>query len=880
MKRSSGVTLIELLITSAIVGIGILAMIGSYRYISTSIQVSKGKTLANNLVTEQVEKLKNLQYYSLLVTTSTYSDSRFTPPLLYDTGSYPAQSILQGGITFIRGTRVDFVYQSGTTITPAPWTSDDTGLKMITVYVMWQDNFGLRYQSVQNLMANPAANPLNATFTGTVKDNLGNNIVGATVKTIDNPNYYGITNNSGVYQFSVSSGNYTLDGSLQGYFSADRNAKAQTGSPTTVNFTLNQMSSGTASGYAYLDNHLVISQVVAATGTVAGGGGGNQDVEYIELYNPTTSSILIGSNGSASSPNIVPVLWDSSNNGYMHTLYYVNTNIPANGFYLISNTGAPSGTSTSCSTFTVLGVPISPDACWKFFQAPNHIFECGAQPCSGPSSPDAGGISIANSNAYTTIPGFVNMSNWPAASIDSLAWSKNASGHFCPSNATEGTCMSTSNALWIGEQFARITASGGTPGTGVGRAYDSNNNTADFYDSNPMTSYRPYTSSNIYAPISGTPAAGAYVTSNDPLSSTAQCDSTGHFSVPNIATGTWTIAIATNSYYLEVSTVQMTPSLSTGVPNGSTSPTFPAGTALNNSLLSNTTTMAFFSGLVTDTNNNPLSNIQVNAGGITVNTNSSGRYFVATATGDVLIVANNGNQNKGYASQSNIIYGSVSGVVYDNPTGASYTWFTLPLAGTLVGYFQTSSLTALPGQTLVALSGGNQVAQAVSDNTGHAYLTNLSTGTYTLSPQVDPASSVSPTGPVVTLSSTGTATSYSTFTVTNGLAEITGQVSIAASTAPITTGVLVMASTATLAGGSTTPPPTLNGGLGTLCAPCYYGASSDATGEYTLYVRSSTTPYQLYGWYTATPGFPTSRQGPYSVTVSTAGMIMSKNMSW
>src|SRR5579864_2857700 len=118
MKKTSGLTLIELMITTAIISIGVLAMIGTYGYISTSIQFSKGKTLANNLVMEQVEKLKNLRYYSLLVTTSNFTtDGRFTPPLVYDNGSYPATTIVQGGITFTRGTRVDFASQFGTTIT-------------------------------------------------------------------------------------------------------------------------------------------------------------------------------------------------------------------------------------------------------------------------------------------------------------------------------------------------------------------------------------------------------------------------------------------------------------------------------------------------------------------------------------------------------------------------------------------------------------------------------------------------------------------------------------------------------------------------------------------------------------------------------------------
>src|SRR5438105_15492637 len=120
MKRASGLTLIELMVTVAIISIGILAMVASFRYISTSSQFSKGKTLANNLVMEQIEKLKNLQYYSLLVTTSIYSDNRFSPPLAYDAANYPYRTpILQGGISFTRATRVDFAYQSGTSITTA-----------------------------------------------------------------------------------------------------------------------------------------------------------------------------------------------------------------------------------------------------------------------------------------------------------------------------------------------------------------------------------------------------------------------------------------------------------------------------------------------------------------------------------------------------------------------------------------------------------------------------------------------------------------------------------------------------------------------------------------------------------------------------------------
>src|SRR6185437_2342526 len=100
------------------------------------------------------------------------------------------------------------------------------------------------------------------------------------------------------------------------------------------------------------------------------------------------------------------------------------------------------------------------------------------------------------------------------------------------------------------------------------------------------------------------------------------------------------------------------------------------------------------------------------------------------------------------------------------------------------------------------------------------------------------------------LASTGSVTSVSTFTITSALGQITGQVAIAASSTPITTGALVLATTGTLSGTSTSAPPAMAGATGILCDPCFYTGSSDATGTYTLEVRSNASPYHLYGWYT------------------------------
>src|SRR5439155_17803545 len=77
----------------------------------------------------------------------------------------------------------------------------------------------------------------------------------------------------------------------------------QTGS-FTQNFTLSLMARGQATGYAFIQDHLIITEVVASTGSsdVSGGAAG---WEWVELYNPTTYEILIASRSDpASSFNV------------------------------------------------------------------------------------------------------------------------------------------------------------------------------------------------------------------------------------------------------------------------------------------------------------------------------------------------------------------------------------------------------------------------------------------------------------------------------------------------------------------------------------------------------------------------------------------------
>jgi prepilin-type N-terminal cleavage/methylation domain-containing protein len=852
VRSRTGVTLVELMITVAILSIGVLAAIGSFKYITLSIQGSKTRTLANNLAQEQIEKLKNLSYYTLLVTTSTYSDTRFSPALDYDTGNYAAAYITEGGIKFTRASRVDFAFQNGTTISTASWTSNDTGLKLITTYVIWQDGNEMRYQEMRNLMANPAANPLNASFTGTVHDTAGTLLPGAYVQVIDNPNWFGITNSVGVYRFNVSQGSYTLQCSSTGFFSATTPSyqSVTSGNSRTVDFNLGRMSSGTVMGYAYINDHLMISQVVGSSFNASG-----FEQEYVELFNPSSYTWTIASN--ATTP-VINLMWQKHGGGGAAAIacnYYTLTIQPGH-YYLFANT----------TTITAGGVVRSADAEFTSANAgyPNLI------PINTDPGNDAGSLGIKYSASATY--------------IDSLGWTTGANDP----PFYETTALNQAIGLENAEQYVRYTDPTGYM-AGHGNAYDSNNNNVDFTSIKPMsTSHPPHNSSDTGQISAGTPATGAMVSLSDGLSTAGTCNATtlsGNpvclFNIPSVATGTWIASIASSTYFLEINTITVVANTTTLVPNATTVSAWPvAGYFV--SLLNDTTNYAFLSGTVLKVGGTPLSGIVMAAGGKTTTTSSTGRYLLGVPAGDVQIIANYNNANRAYTSQSSPATPMTvtSGQLYEYSSGAQSTWFTLSLGGILSGYFQTGSNTPLPGRVAVAISGGTQMSQAVSGTDGHFYLANLSTGTYTIQPSLDTAETSSPLSVDITLSSTGTATSVSTFTITNGLSQISGQVLSGAT--PITTGVLLVASTATLSGGAASMPPPQSGSDGILCDPCYYTGSSDSAGLYTLYVRSSATPYQLYGWYTTYAGNTptTTRAGPYAVTVSTTGMILSQNLTW
>jgi hypothetical protein len=168
-------------------------------------------------------------------------------------------------------------------------------------------------------------------------------------------------------------------------------------------------------------------------------------------------------------------------------------------------------------------------------------------------------------------------------------------------------------------------------------------------------------------------------------------------------------------------------------------------------------------------------------------------------------------------------------------------------AGNIKGFVTTNGVQALPGVPVVATDVGSTtvIGSAISGVDGLYYIYGVPTGTYIVSPQLESGETSSPGIMTQTVTVTPQV-GWSTFTIANAFGEITGVVGTGSSTSPITTGVLVVASTNTI---TTANPPDVNSGIRS--GPViYYSASSDAEGRYTLPVRGNAN-YYLYGWYTS-----------------------------
>ncbi|MBI5245918.1 MAG: carboxypeptidase regulatory-like domain-containing protein [Elusimicrobia bacterium] len=822
----------------SVVGLGVA---GAFSFVARGVQTFRAKTLAANLCQEQIESLKDKSYYQVIPTVSVLYESNFGTTVPYDDDFYAPETIAIGNGVFTRYTYVERVIVSGSSVTSVPYDSLDTGMKRLTVNTVWKTGSNWYKSSLTNLLAN-SEQASSGGFQGTVTDSGGVAVPDADVFTQGDAYYHDYTDSLGKYAFTVSPGSYTLVATAAGYFQGTSAVNSVTaGNVPTVNLTLTSMSSGTITGTVYLSDRPLISQVVSETNTVCGDGA-NHNVEYIELFNPTTYPINVSQTGPLSQ-NLKINYYDenavSNKTDAQFNFTYVSTYIPPGRYYLISN----------ATYFTVLGAARTADAYYGTLYS-NYI-----------RKDKAGALEIVRAS--------------DSAILDTVGWDDN--NNTAPRYETASQALVASDGIGIANQLVRYSTPTAANDT-YGKSFDSDDNSKDF-NFTTLTYPPRSTSAAAQTSLAGRPAYGALITANDGLSTSTSAYrkvvggiAYATFTLTGVATGQWTVQIASASSSLTITTVSVPSSGWVAVaPGSATTPAWPlANYAVAN--LTETATTGIVSGYVRTPTGTGISGITVlvePSGSAT--TNSNGYYAAPVPAGSYSITANSGMTNPNYGSSS---LAAVSVAVGQFVAGND---MVLSGAGRANGYVCNSNVAnPYPAVSIAAFdSSSNLRAQTVSGTDGRFTLTNLSTGTYTVQAILDEAQSAS-TGSFTATIVSGSNVFVGTFTISGAYGVISGSVTV--SGARITTGVLVVATTTTIAGSL---PPTIS--TATASSVPYYMASSLSDGSYRVQVRTSTASanFNLYGWYTTYSG---TTPNPVKVTVTgvnvTGGATTSRSLAW
>ncbi|MEI7528330.1 MAG: carboxypeptidase-like regulatory domain-containing protein, partial [Elusimicrobiota bacterium] len=525
----------------------------------------------------------------------------------------------------------------------------------------------------------------------------------------------------------------------------------------------------------------------------------------IEVFNPTTYTWTMNGNIGLKFRRAT----DLSDKTIQ--INYLNSSLPSNSYYLFANTGTVVAGSEIVDADAVWAAG-NPTSDFPYFATQSNII---------PIDSDGGDEGGGGVKLYKVSNGAV---------IDQVGWS--SVFHAAPFSET-APVIETSTGLSRNEVYARFASTDGI-NPGYGPAYDSNDNSVDFYDYSIVNGPPHGSFSGTKVVISGTPAVGAVVSCTDGLSSSDIAISSGNppyafFSLVDVATGSWTVLITSGAYSLEKSSVSIPD------PGGSVYTLDSAATFLTQD---NNTGM--IAGRIINVFGAPLNGMKVTSGGAnSTNTNTDGRYRLRVSPGTVDITANPAvGGNAAYVTVSSQTISVAAGEVH---AGVD---FTLYQGGRISGSVTRDGSAGLPG-VAVSILDANSIAkdQQVTGSDGSFLSVVLSTGYYIAQPTVGMLETVTPISSTVTIVGMGTTYFSSTFTVSGALGYITGTVKSGG--LPIKTGVLIVVTTATLSG---TPPAPPDLSTATLTGSPYYLVSSMENGIYTAEVRNGAL-YNVYSYY-------------------------------
>jgi hypothetical protein len=242
------------------------------------------------------------------------------------------------------------------------------------------------------------------------------------------------------------------------------------------------------------------------------------------------------------------------------------------------------------------------------------------------------------------------------------------------------------------------------------------------------------------------------------------------FTLPGVATGTWTVIASSGSY---------STSFSTAVTAGVT-----ISTGLN---LTSPTIYGFMSGYVKDAATLAgINGISVTPGAAA--TNASGFFRVGLLPGLQTITVNPGRLNPLYTEATQPVTIGLGQLDSDN-------LFYLSGAGKIIGKVTLDGVTPIPGVSIeVSNTGTGFALDNVTTATDGTFSASVPVGSYLIRPALASGETVSPAWSNPTLAAVNTTVFSATFTVTSSFGALAGTFSTLGK--PISTGVLIIASTA------------------------------------------------------------------------------------
>ena len=270
-----------------------------------------------------------------------------------------------------------------------------------------------------------------------------------------------------------------------------------------------------------------------------------------------------------------------------------------------------------------------------------------------------------------------------------------------------------------------------------------------------------------------------------------------------------------------------------------------------------------------------LRGITVRSGGVDAVTNDAGVYQLVLSPGSGLTVtANPGNLDSTHSHLESV------GVTVTAGQTVSGIDFMLDPVGKITGTVTSNGTDPLPDIVVKAEAPfGTERMQAISAGDGTFTLDNLpvsslaGVGAYTVAPSLDPSESAAPASLPgnVTL---GATTNVGIFTVSGSLGKVSGYVKD--NGVPITTGVLIIATTSTIAA----DPPLWNESIRS-GPDLYYASHSQSAGSYELSARVSATTYNVYAWYSKLSGeVATTVRKTATVTIADSTIVYPVNFDW